>query len=116
MANEDKLELVEPSAAIQRHACKECGTHMYGRIPSENHLLHGLDFVHTELSDDDGWSAAEFAGFVSSVIESGTHPSDMDGIRARLREIDLEPYDCLSPPIMHLLATHAAKASGVLTD
>lgn len=31
-ANENKLSIVDESAAIQRHACKECGVHMYGRI------------------------------------------------------------------------------------
>ncbi len=30
--NGDKLAIVDPSATIQRHACKVCGTHMYGRI------------------------------------------------------------------------------------
>jgi S-(hydroxymethyl)glutathione synthase len=40
----------------------------------------------------------------------------MDGIRARLSELDLEPYDCLSPTLMDALATHAAKAAGVLSD
>ena len=115
-AHENKLEIVDSSAALQRYACKECGAHMYCRIENDGHPLYGLDFVHTELSDEDGWSACEFAGFVSSVIEGGTHPSEMDGIRARLKELDLEPYDCLSPAIMDLLATHAAKASGVLRD
>ena len=115
-ANGDKLEIVDPSAAIHRHACRECGAHMYGRVGDEGHPLHGLDFVHTELSDQEGWSATEFAGFVSSVIEGGTKPDEMDGIRARLKELGLEPYDCLSPAIMDLLATHAAKASGVLKD
>ena len=57
----------------------------------------------------DGWSACEFAGFVSSIIEGGTHPSEMDGIRARLKELNLESYDCLSPPLMDILATHAAR-------
>ena len=115
-ANADKLEIVDSSAAIHRHACKACGTHMYGRVVNESHPLHGLDFVHTELSDDDGWSAPEFAAFVSSIIEGGTPPDQMDGVRARLRELGLEPYDCLSPPLVDFLATHAAKASGVLTD
>ena len=27
--NENKLQIVDPSAAIQRHACKVCGVHMY---------------------------------------------------------------------------------------
>lgn len=115
-ANEDKLAIVDSSAAIHRYACKDCGTHMYGRVHSDGHPLFGLDFVHTELSDQDGWSPAEFAGFVSSIIEGGTNPSEMDGVRARLNELGLEPYDCLSPPIMDLLATHSAKASGVLKD
>src|SRR5262245_43359668 len=31
-ANEGKLKIVDANAAIQRHACKDCGVHMYGRI------------------------------------------------------------------------------------
>ncbi len=115
-ADEDKLEIVDTSAAIQRYACTECGVHMYGRIENENHPFFGLDFIHTELSRKDGWAAPEFAAFVSSVIESGTKPDQMDGIRARLRELGLEPYDCLSPVLMDAIATHTAKAAGVLTD
>jgi S-(hydroxymethyl)glutathione synthase len=38
----------------------------------------------------------------------------MDGTRARLRELGLEPYDCLSPALMDLIATHTAKAKGTL--
>ncbi len=114
-ANEDKLEIVDPSAAIQRFACTGCGVHMYGRIENENHPFFGLDFVHTELSKEDGWAAHEFAAFVSSVIESGTKPDQMDGVRARLRELGLEPYDCLSPALMDAIATHTAKAAGVLS-
>jgi len=115
-ANAGKLAVVDPSAAIQRHACKVCGTHMYGRIENEGHPFYGLDFIHTELSASDGWATPEFAAFVSSAIESGAKPDQMDGIRARLKELGLEPYDCLSPPLMDALATHAAKASGVLSD
>ena len=114
-ANADKLGIVDESAAIHRYACKECGVHMYGRVHSEGHPLHGLDFVHTELSDDAGWAPAEFAGFVSSIIESGADPANMDAVRAKIKEIGLESYDCLSPPIMDLLATHAAKAPGALS-
>ncbi|PXY00466.1 S-(hydroxymethyl)glutathione synthase [Halomonas sp. LBP4] len=113
-ANEDKLEVVDPSAAIQRHACKGCGVHMYGRIENTDHPFHGLDFIHTELSDDTGWAAPEFAAFVSSIIESGTHPDNMGEVRSRLKELGLEPYDCLSPPLMDAIATHTAKAKGVL--
>ena len=115
-ANEDRLRIVDTSAAIQRYACTGCGAHMYGRIENENHPFFGLDFIHTELSKEDGWAAPEFAAFVSSVIESGTKPDQMDGIRARLRELGLEPHDCLSPALMDAIATHTAKAAGVLTD
>jgi S-(hydroxymethyl)glutathione synthase len=113
-ANEGKLKIVDPSATIQRHACTGCGTHMYGRIEKTSHGFHGLDFVHTELSKDKGWSPPEFAAFVSSAIEGGVDPANMAAIRARLKKVGLPPYDCLSPPLMDYLATHAAKASGVL--
>ena len=115
-ANEHKLEIVDASAAIQRYACTGCGVHMYGRIENENHPFFGLDFVHAELSREEGWAAPEFAAFVSSIIESGTKPDQMDSIRARLRELRLEPYDCLSPALMDAIATHSAKAAGVLSD
>jgi S-(hydroxymethyl)glutathione synthase len=113
-ANADKLAVVDPAATIQRHACKACGVHMYGRIENKKHPFYGLDFIHTELSSDSGWSAPEFAAFVSSVIESGTPPDKMGAIRSRLKELGLEPYDCLSPALMDAIATHSAKASGAL--
>lgn len=114
LQNGDKLAIVDPSKTIQRHACKVCGVHMYGRIENAKHAFYGLDFVHTELSPENGWSAPGFAAFVSSIIESGADPANMGAVRARLRELGLEPYDCLSPPLMDALATHAAKVSGVL--
>ena len=89
---------------------------MYGRIENQSHPFHGLDFIHTELSKESGWAAPEFAAFVSSVIESGAKPDQMDGIRARLTELGLVPYDCLSPALMDAIATHTAKAAGVLSD
>ncbi|SNT74998.1 S-(hydroxymethyl)glutathione synthase [Paracoccus seriniphilus] len=112
--NSDKLEIVDRNAAIQRHRCRDCGVHMFGRIEDKQHPFYGLDFVHTELSSERGWSAPEFAGFVSSVIESGVDPSRMGGIRARLRELGLEPYDALSPALMDAIATHVAKRTGAL--
>jgi len=115
-ANDHKLDIVNRSTAIQRHACKGCGVHMYGRIESRDHPFHGLDFVHPELFREEGWAAPEFAAFVSSVIEAGTKPDRMDAIRARVRELGIEPYDCLSPPLMDAIATHTAKAAGVLRD
>ncbi len=113
-ANGAKLKIVDPAAAIQRHACSACGVHMYGRIENQGHPFHGLDFVHPELFDAGGWEAPGFAAFVSSVIESGTKPGQMAAIRARLKELQLEPYDCLSPALMDAIATHTAKAKGVL--
>lgn len=113
-ANEHKLKVVNPKAPIQRHACAGCGVHMYGRIENKNHPFYGFDFVHTELSKDQGWSAPEFAAFVSSIIESGFDPKQMPAVRSRLKELGLEPYDCLSPALMDLIATHAAKQQGAL--
>jgi S-(hydroxymethyl)glutathione synthase len=114
-ANEDKLKVVDPSAVIKRYACKECGVHLYGRIDNEKHPFFGLDFIHTELSSEKGWAPPEFAAFVSSIIESGAKPENMSAVRARLKELGLEPYDCLSPPLMDAIATHTAKAAGVLS-
>ena len=114
LENGDKLAIVNKDAPIQRHACTGCGVHMYGRIENTEHPFYGLDFVHTELSDEDGWSEPGFAAFVSSIIESGVSPDRMDAVRARLREIGLEPYDALSPPLMDAIATHVAKKSGKL--
>lgn len=114
-AHDEKLEIVDSNATIQRHACKGCGVHMYGRIEKQGHPLHGLDFIHTELSRDKGWSPPEFAAFVSSIIESGFDPAQMGAVRARLKKLGLQPYDCLSPPLMDYLATHAAKQSGKIS-
>ena len=112
-ANEDKLSVVDPGATIKRYACKGCGVHMYSRIDNAKHPFFGLDFIHTELSPDKGWAPAEFAAFVSSIIESGADPDGMGAVRARLKALGLEPYDCLSPPLMDAIATHTAKAAGV---
>jgi S-(hydroxymethyl)glutathione synthase len=113
-ANEDKLKVVDPNAAIKRYACKDCGVHMYGRIDNTGHPLFGVDFFHTELSSEPGWAPPEFGAFVSSIIEAGADPAKMGAVRSRLRELGLEPYDCLSPPLMDMLATHAAKTKGTL--
>src|ERR1700684_2374245 len=111
VANGVKLPIVDPSAAIQRHACKVCGTHMVGRIENKGHPFYGLDFIHPELFTESGSAAPAFAAFVSSVIESGVNPSEMSGIRSRLKVLGLEPYDCLSPALMDAIATHVAKSS-----
>jgi S-(hydroxymethyl)glutathione synthase len=110
----EKLHVVDASATIQRHACKVCGVHMVGRIENTGHAFYGLDFIHTELADKPGFAPPGFAAFVSSVIEGGVPPGETTAIRARLVELNLPPYDCLSPPLMDALATHAAKNAGTL--
>src|SRR5436190_13854520 len=110
LENGDKLHVIDASATVQRHACKACGTHMYGRIENAGHPFYGLDFIHPELFQESGSAAPGFAAFVSSVLESGVQPAEMDGIRSRLRELGLEPYDCLSPPLMDARPRHVAKA------
>jgi len=113
-ANNDKLAAVDSKATIKRYACKVCGVHLYGRIDNEKHPFYGLDFIHTELSSSTGWAPPEFAAFVSSIIESGANPTEMGAVRAKLKGLGLEPYDCLSPALMDAIATHTAKAAGVL--
>src|SRR5262245_5684973 len=110
-ANADKLAVVDTSALIQRYACTACGTHMYGPV-EKVHAFQGLSFVHPELFTEPGAPPPEFAAFVSSVIEGGVDPGQMTAIRARLRELGLEPYDCLNPTLMDVLATFAAKSKG----
>ena len=112
----EKLEVVDANAPIQRHACTACGTHLYGRIENKDHAFHGLDFIHVELSSDAGWDGPGFAAFVSSIIEGGTPPSKMAEVRQALRDKGLEPYDCLNPVLMDLLATQSAKAKGTFRE
>lgn len=116
LAHGEKLQVVDPNAVIQRHACRDCGAHLFGRIENSGHAFYGLDFVHTELSPQTGWSAPAFAAFVSSVIESGTPAAQMVAIRERLRELGLEPYDCLAPALMDALSVHAAKQKGTYRE
>ena len=104
LENGDKLEVVDPSALIQRNRCRECGVHMHGPVERE-HPFQGLSFVHPERFEGKGWAQPGFAAFVSSVIEAGVDPGEMEGIRARLRGLGLEPYDSLSPALMDYIAT-----------
>jgi S-(hydroxymethyl)glutathione synthase len=115
LENGDKLHVVDPSALIQRHACKVCGVHLYGPV-ERDHAFKGLDFIHVELSHETGWAPPGFAAFVSSVIEGGVEPERMDGIRARIKEVGLESYDCLSPALMDLLAKFAYDKSKANSD
>jgi S-(hydroxymethyl)glutathione synthase len=113
-ANADKLHIVDESAAIQRNACKECGVHLFGRIVTD-HPFKGLDFVHVELSDSDGWQEPQFAAFVSSIIEQGFEPAGIDEVREKFQKAGLQTYDVLSPPLMDLMATYTGKKNGKLS-
>ncbi len=113
LENGDKLYVVDKAALIQRHACKGCGVHMYGPVERE-HPFQGLNFIHPERFEEDGWSPPGFAAFVSSIIESGTNPADMPAIRAHLTELGLTPSDCLNNALMDYIATWTAQKSGVL--
>ena len=116
LKNGHKLKVVDSNAVILRHACTGCGVHLYGPVEKSGHPFQGLSFVHTELSKESGWSPPTFAAFVSSVIEGGVPPSRLPAIRKRLRDLGLEPYDCLSPALMDYLATAAAKKSGTYRE
>jgi S-(hydroxymethyl)glutathione synthase len=48
---------------------------MYGWIENTRHPFYGLDFIHTELSPQTGWSAPQFAVFAASIIKSGANPN-----------------------------------------
>lgn len=104
LENGDKLQVVDPAALIQRHACKDCGVHMHGPV-TRKHPFQGLSFLHPERFETKGWQAPGFAAFVSSAIEGGTDPAAMQSIRDRFKALGLEPYDCLNPGLMDYIAT-----------
>lgn len=112
--HEEKLHIENPDALLHRYACKDCGTHMYGVIEKSDHVFHPFAFIHPELSQQTGFAAPTFAAFVSSVIESGVQPDQMENVRSRLKDLGVASYDCYSPELMDIIATHAAKASGVV--
>ena len=109
--NSNKLDVIDTEAAIQRHTCKHCAVHMYGRIEITGHPFYGLDFIHSELSDEKAWPAVKFATFMYSIIEAGTDPRDMDAIRSRLTALGIPAYDCLSPALMDAISTHIYKSN-----
>jgi S-(hydroxymethyl)glutathione synthase len=109
--NQEKLKILDETVSIQRHSCRECGTHMFGRVEDPNHHFFGLDFIHIELSSDDGWPPIQFAGFVSSIVESGTDPSELDDIRNQIRGLGLQDYDEFSPELNAYIASRASDLS-----
>src|SRR5260370_3055488 len=74
LENGDKLRVIDPSATIQRHACKVCGAHMNGRTENKAHPFYGLDFIHHELLPEGGSAATRLAPFASSHIAPAAEP------------------------------------------
>ncbi|WP_299690749.1 S-(hydroxymethyl)glutathione synthase [Hydrocarboniphaga sp.] len=109
IANEDKLSLVDASQSIKRHACRDCGVHMFGRVDDVDHHFYGLEFVHPELAIEADMPAPEFAGFTSSLVEAGKSPSHMTAIRKRLAALGIPSYDAFSPELMDIIAWHKVK-------
>ena len=107
-SGQDKLHDVTPDRAIHRYACKDCGAHMVGRVEDPDHHFFGLAFMHPELSGERA-GAPEFAGFVSSIIESGTSPTKMRAVRRSLLALGIPAYDAFSPELMDLIAWHKVK-------
>lgn len=110
-AGADALAVVDPTKAIARSACRRCGTHMVGRVADPDHHFYGLDFFHPELAVG-ACPAPEFAGFVSSIIETGASPSRMAAIRHRLAALGIPAWDAFSPELMDLIAWHRVKLAG----
>ncbi len=98
---------------ILRNACTVCGVHMHGPITNPKHAFNGLTFVHAERLQTSGWSPRDSPRSYPPSSKTGTKPEVMDGIRARLKELKLEPYDALSPQLMDLLAANAVKVKRV---
>ncbi len=107
--NAEKLKILDENAPIQRHVCKDCGTHKFGRVEDESHHFYGLDFIHVELSKDAGWPPIQFAGFVPSIVDSGTDPAELDEVRKQIRVLGLEPYDEFSPQLNDFIASRSSE-------
>jgi S-(hydroxymethyl)glutathione synthase len=109
IANEAKLTVVDASQSIRRHACRDCGVHLFGRVDAADHHFYGVDFVHPELAVKADMPPPEFAGFTSSLIEGGANPSHMKAVRKRLAALGIPAYDAFSPELMDLIAWHKVK-------
>lgn len=114
--NADKLDVIDETQKIQRYACRECGTHMVGRVTDRDHHFYGLEFVHPELSNSDAQLPIEFAAFVSSLIETGTSPSLMSGIRRQLGGLSIPAYDSFSSELMDIITWHKVKITSSISE
>ena len=104
----DKLQVVDAAQPIKRYRCRDCGVHVQGLVDDKAHHFYGLEFIHPELTGG-VVPPVEFAGFVSSLVESGTNPAHMERIRGRLSELRMPVYDGLSAEFMDIIAWHKRK-------
>jgi len=107
--NGHKLAPVDPGASINRHSCSGCGTHMMGSVDDPLHHFYGLVFVHPERAVAGNASKPEFAGFVSSIIETGASASKMEAVNKALKSAGIPPFDAFSPEIMEIISYHKRK-------
>jgi S-(hydroxymethyl)glutathione synthase len=105
----DRLKAVDARQKVLRYACQDCGVHMYGETDDPDHHFYGLAFVHPELAKDRQAPLPEFAGFVSSLVESGLSPTVTHAVRTRLAHAGIPTFDQFSPEIMDLVAWHRVK-------
>lgn len=105
---ENHLHPVDTNASIIRHACRRCGVHMLGTVVDADHHFYGLTFVHPER-EAGASPPIEFAGFVSSLVETGMPAALMAAVRRRLGEAGIPVYDAFSPEIMDVIAFHRVK-------
>lgn len=110
-AGEEKLEPVDPKQNVVRHRCRDCGTHIVGRVSNPDHHFFGLEFLHPELMTDAVQPTIEFAGFVSSVVENGVPATKMASVRRKLAEANIAAHDVFSPELMDIIASHKVKLS-----
>ena len=108
-ARPEKLSVVDRSQAIQRSACTQCGTHMFGTVDNKDHHFYGLEFVHAELATGGEPPRIEFAAFASSLVETGTPAWRMAAIRSKLESQGIPCYDAFSPELMDIIAWHKVK-------
>ncbi len=93
--NADKLKVVDANAAIQRYACKDCGVHMYGRIENTKHPFYGFDFIHTELSKDQGCRSIRLLDhrIRHSARPDGRGPVPIEGVASRTLRLPVAGLD-----------------------
>lgn len=110
-SNAQKVEAVDATQKIIRHRCRNCGTHIVGKVIDQEHHFFGLDFVHPELGVGLAQPKIEFAGFVSSIVETGVPATRMQSVRRALAAANIPAYDSFSPELMDLIAWHKVKLS-----